>query len=92
LGAEFDLILTIDGFNAIVSGSLENGSDTHFSKGSARHSSRGVLFHHLTGIFATNPESIYIDNCCHFNQAGNEIMADAIAGAILRDPATEKNA
>jgi len=26
---------------------------------------------------------IYIDTCCHVNQLGNELMADAIASEIL---------
>jgi hypothetical protein len=46
----------------------------------------GVNFHDLTGIFAGHPEPIYIDNCCHYNQIGYEIMADAIANAIQNGP------
>jgi len=48
-----------------------------------------IPFHDLTGIFAGDPETIYIDNCCHYNQAGYEIMAEAIARAILSDPVTK---
>jgi len=48
----------------------------------------GVSYHDLTKIFAGHPETIYVDTCCHYNQAGYEIMADAIARAILNDPAT----
>jgi len=51
--------------------------------------SDGVPYHDLTGIFAGHPETIYIDNCCHYNQVGYEIMAEAIARAILSDPATK---
>ncbi|AMV37179.1 SGNH/GDSL hydrolase family protein [Planctomyces sp. SH-PL62] len=47
---------------------------------------RGVAFHDLTGIFRDHPESLYIDDCCHYNQAGLEIMAEAVARAILDDP------
>ena len=47
----------------------------------------GVAYHDLTGLFADHPESIYIDNCCHYNQIGYEIMADAIVRAIQSEPA-----
>jgi len=49
--------------------------------------SLGISYHDLTKIFAGHPEPIYVDNCCHFNQAGYNIMAEAIARAILSDPA-----
>jgi hypothetical protein len=45
----------------------------------------GVRFHDLTRLFADHPEHIYRDDCCHFNQLGNELMAEAIAKAILQD-------
>ena len=49
---------------------------------------QGVHFFDLTGIFKDHPEPIYVDSCCHCNQLGLEIMADAIAHAILSDLAT----
>jgi len=48
----------------------------------------GVWYHDLTKIFAEHPGTIYVDNCCHYNQAGYEIMAEAVARAILSDRAT----
>jgi len=42
----------------------------------------GVRFHDLTRVFADHPESIYVDDCCHVNRLGNQILAEAIAGAI----------
>jgi hypothetical protein len=44
---------------------------------------RGVAFHDLTALFRDHPESLYIDDCCHFNQQGLDIMAEAIGRAIL---------
>jgi hypothetical protein len=44
---------------------------------------KGVSFFDLTAIFKDHPEPIYIDSCCHANQAGLELMAQAIARAIL---------
>ncbi|WP_165221039.1 hypothetical protein [Aquisphaera insulae] len=43
----------------------------------------GVSFHDLTGIFSDHPGAIYADSCCHYNQAGYDLMARAIARAIL---------
>lgn len=34
-------------------------------------------------VFDGLKETIYIDNCCHFNRQGNEKFADFIAGCIL---------
>ena len=48
-----------------------------------------VSYHDLTRIFAAHPEPLYADDCCHYNQAGYEIMAEAIARAILSDPETK---
>ncbi len=45
----------------------------------------GVAYHDLTGIFGGHAEPIYIDNCCHYNQAGYDMMAEAVAGAIRGD-------
>jgi hypothetical protein len=44
---------------------------------------RGVKFSDLTQLFAETRERLYIDDCCHFNARGHQIMADAIARAIL---------
>jgi hypothetical protein len=41
-----------------------------------------VRFHDLSMLFADLPEPIYIDNCCHYNHAGNALVARAIARAI----------
>lgn len=44
----------------------------------------GVEFHDLTQVFASVEEPLYIDSCCHFNEAGNEILAAAL-GALLAE-------
>jgi hypothetical protein len=41
-------------------------------------SRRGVAFRDLSRVFAEHPETLYIDGCCHFNQRGNRILAEAI--------------
>ena len=49
---------------------------------------RGVNYFDLTGVFRDHPETLYIDQCCHLNERGNELLADAIvqrmAPALLR--------
>ncbi len=44
--------------------------------------SEGVRFHDLTRVFADRHESIYVDDCCHVNRLGNQVLAEAIATAI----------
>jgi hypothetical protein len=43
----------------------------------------GVRFTDLTGMFVDTTETVYRDGCCHLNARGNEMLADAIAAAIL---------
>lgn len=45
----------------------------------------GVNFTDMTMIFSGVEEPIYIDDCCHVNEKGNEIMARKIATVILGD-------
>jgi hypothetical protein len=44
---------------------------------------QGVPFHDLSGLFSDVAETLYCDDCCHFNRRGNELLAQAIAAAIL---------
>ncbi|HZY86371.1 MAG TPA: hypothetical protein VFE78_16175 [Gemmataceae bacterium] len=64
-------------------------------EGGRRLAKRGVRFHDLSMAFAKHKETFYFDNCCHFNRAGNEVLARAVARAILetREPprAAEKS-
>src|SRR5262249_5833743 len=43
----------------------------------------GVNFHSAVELFDAETEIIYTDDCCHFNQVGNNLLADFIAEAIL---------
>ncbi len=45
--------------------------------------SRGVRFHDATGIFDLEPEPVYDDDCCHYNQLGNELLAEFIGERLL---------
>jgi lysophospholipase L1-like esterase len=44
----------------------------------------GIAFYDLSRIFEKQRQTLYKDNCCHFNAEGNRIMADAIAQAIAQ--------
>ncbi len=43
----------------------------------------GVAFHSALAIFDDEPATLYIDDCCHFNALGNEILADFMADVIV---------
>lgn len=43
-----------------------------------------ISFSDLTQIFADVEETLYIDDCCHFNIKGNAIMAKTIATILTR--------
>ena len=47
-----------------------------------RHS--GVPMFDLTDIFSDTEETVYIDYCCHLNDLGNQIMADAVVSNLIR--------
>ncbi len=51
---------------------------------------RGVNFFDATMVFAPVEETVYCDDCCHFNQRGNQIVADYIIQAIRRQSKLEK--
>jgi hypothetical protein len=43
----------------------------------------GVRFYSALAIFDDVASTLYIDDCCHFNISGNEILADFMADVIL---------
>ena len=45
----------------------------------------GVNFTDLTQLFRDIEEPIYTDQCCHFNQQGNDLMAIRVAKQIADD-------
>lgn len=45
----------------------------------------GVTFIDLSRVFEDTKETLYVDNCCHFNKAGNRILVDAIAGELAKE-------
>jgi hypothetical protein len=49
----------------------------------------GVAFTDLSGAFAGVNDTLYVDDCCHYNVKGYERLADAMADAILARLAAE---
>lgn len=45
----------------------------------------GVHYHDLTQVFADESQPLYSDDCCHLNQIGSDILADAVGEWIVRD-------
>lgn len=45
---------------------------------------RGVAFHDLSRLFASTSETLYVDSCCHLNQRGNALLAQAMADALTQ--------
>ena len=42
----------------------------------------GVMFNDMTNVFVDHPATIYKDDCCHLNVAGDAILARAIGREI----------
>ena len=50
-----------------------------------RLQAEGVCFHDLTGLFQSVEEPVYIDPCCHLNEVGERMLAEAIAALATED-------
>jgi hypothetical protein len=48
----------------------------------ARLIEQGVKSHDLTFLYKDMPDEIYIDNCCHMNSKGNDIIVNAVVEKI----------
>lgn len=42
----------------------------------------GIEFRDATDVFVEVPEIVYADDCCHFNQRGNDLLADFVVDAV----------
>jgi len=42
----------------------------------------GIEFRDATDVFVGVPEIVYADDCCHFNQRGNDLLADFVVEAV----------
>ncbi len=62
-----------------------------FREQGAMLASAGIHFVDATGLFDEVSEPIYIDDCCHYTQLGNEILADLVAERIRQGLETGKS-
>ncbi len=53
---------------------------------SARLRGAGVESTYLGKLFATTPDTVYTDACCHFNERGVRTVVDAVADHVLASP------
>lgn len=44
----------------------------------------GVDFIDTSGLFSNHTETLYLDDCCHYNKAGEEVLARAIGETIVK--------
>ena len=45
----------------------------------------GVAFHDLSRVFEDVDEPLYVDNCCHVSERGSQLLAQALAAAIIAE-------
>ena len=64
---------------------VEAGYGAMVAAGAALRQS-DVHFFDATRVFDREPADVYMDDCCHYTQAGNYILADFIASSILSSP------
>ena len=50
---------------------------------------RGVCFHDMTDIYASEKRPVYRDDCCHLNDLGNALLARQMARLIIEDLSRE---
>jgi hypothetical protein len=53
------------------------------SRAGAELRSQGVHFVDLTNVFADESETLYVDDCCHFNETGNRVVAARVTSELL---------
>jgi hypothetical protein len=44
---------------------------------------RGVAFRDLTRVFASHPEPLYVDTCCHYNEGGHRLVGRAVGEVVV---------
>jgi hypothetical protein len=62
--------------------SVETAYPLLAAEGGRARAELGLDFHDLTTIYADVAESLYEDDCCHLNDRGSELLADAIVAAM----------
>lgn len=61
---------------------VERGYPLLVEAGASLRSS-GVQFDDLSLLFAGRREPLFVDDCCHFNERGNELLAARVADGVI---------
>lgn len=46
---------------------------------------QGIQIYDATQIFDSYPQTVYVDNCCHYNDTGNQIFAEYIGKTMISE-------
>ncbi len=71
--------------------SVEEGYPRLVAVGQSELKARNVRFVDATRVLDREPAPVYMDNCCHYTRAGNDVLARFIAASILDSPGPWKN-
>jgi hypothetical protein len=63
--------------------SVEEGYPGLVAAGESELKARTVRFVDATRVLDREPAHVYMDNCCHYTRAGNDVLARFIAASIL---------
>jgi hypothetical protein len=66
--------------------SIEAGYPVLVRAAESEFPKRNVRFLDATRVLDREPAPVYIDNCCHYTLAGNNLLADFIAASVLGAP------
>jgi hypothetical protein len=66
--------------------SVEEGYPRLVATGQSELNAKNVRFVDATRVLDEAPAPAYMDNCCHYTRAGNEVLAGFIAASILDTP------
>jgi hypothetical protein len=69
---------------------IEQGYPYLVKAASGEEFTRTVRFVSAVGLFDGEPAIVYEDDCCHYNELGNRLLADFVAARILEMPAAAR--
>ena len=79
-------LLHAEAGDAVVAPGLrgDQGGDVGLRVSGERLAREGVPFRDLSMVFRDDPEPRYVDDCCHLDVRGYEMLAAPVAADILR--------
>ena len=64
-------------------GKFANAGYPNLQRRGAELLKQGIAFYDMSLVFNDVSETLYTDDCCHFNRLGNEILAEKVADALV---------